>query len=318
MPAIKFEDIQKNIESTRQDGSVMYCVFKCPVTGNKVESQATIQEGRGLADVAKKSVKRSLFWRLRYGVSSVVRSALGYGLAGRVAGDVAGAAVQGAMQKQGPSFSDDEKNAAVLQAFESVASRFNFDSKNGQWISSDAAADLMTDFAVQLNNAPVSQNYDRGVLAHMLVGVAMADGQLGDEEKAFLSGFMESSKVDSLASGPPVSGADLAEVSRGPVRDTMLMIAWGLACTDKDLAESEISRLSELAKGLGIEETRAQELKAHAIKFVIDQAMEHVYPDQKLDPTAQAEVYQFAKLLGLSREDAERVEIRYRKRNGLI
>ena len=320
MADVTYENIQSLIESSKQEGSALRCVFKCPVSGSIVESQAAIQPGRGLGDLAKKSAKRSLFSQVRWGISRAIRSALGYGLGGRVAGDVAGAAVGSAMEKRGTTFSEDEKKAAVVQAFENVISQFVWDGKNSRWIAAAAASDILTDFTSQLNKAPLTQNYDRGVLARMLVEIAMADGQLTEEEKSFLSQFTapEMDGVDALANRPPLSTAELAECSKGDVRETMLMIAWGLACTDKDLAEAETRRLSELAQGLGIADTRVAELQGYAQKFVIDQAMDSVYPDGKLDSSAKNEVFQFADKIGLDRGEAERVEIRYRKRNGLV
>lgn len=320
MPEVTYENIQPILVSAEQEGSSMRCTFKCPVSGETFESSAGIQRGRGLGDVARHSVKRSLFSRVRWGISRAVRSALGYGLAGRVAGDVAGAAVGGAMDKHGTSFSEDEKKAAVVQAFETIQSRFAWDGANNRWMSAKAAGDVLTDFAAQLERAPVTQNYDRGVLARMLMEVAVADGQLAEEEKSFLSSFMPPSTggVDALQDKPPLSDAELAETGQGPVRETMLMIAWGLACTDKDLAEAETNVLARFAQGLGIGEARAAELQNWARKFVIDQAMDSVYPDGKLDASAQAEVRGYAQQIGLDPAEAERVEIRYRKRNGLV
>jgi hypothetical protein len=98
----------------------------------------------------------------------------------------------------------------------------------------------------------------------------------------------------------------------------MLMIAWGLALTDKELAEPESKRLAELAQGLEISGERADEMKFFAQQYVVDQAMENVYPGGQIDKNAQTEVYQFAERIGLGRNEAERVEIRYRKRNGLV
>jgi hypothetical protein len=60
------------------------------------------------------------------------------------------------------------------------------------------------------------------------------------------------------------------------------------------------------------------ELRRNAQRFVIDQAMDNVYPDGKMDSVAQNEVYQFAGKIGLDRSEIERVEIRYRKRNGIV
>ena len=73
-----------------------------------------------------------------------------------------------------------------------------------------------------------------------------------------------------------------------------------MACTDNELAPAEAERLAQHAKGLSISESRAAELKTFAQAFVIDSA------------TA------FAAAIGLDADTAERVEIRYRKRNGLV
>lgn len=320
MPEVTYENIQANLVSAEQQGSSMRCSFKCPVSGETFESSGGIQKGRGLGDVARHSVKRSLFSQIRWGVARAIRSALGYGLAGRVAADVAGTAVGNAMNKHATSFSEDEKKAAVVQAFENIQSRFVWDAKNERWMSARAAGDVLTDFAGQLNRAPVTQTYDKGVLARMLMEVSLADGQLAAEERSFLASFMpdEAGGIDELRKRPPLSGAELAETGQGPIRETMLMIAWGLACTDKDLAQAEKSTLARLASGLGIDESRAAELQNWAKKFVLDQAMDGVYAGGKLDQSAQAEAYRLAEQIGLERAEAERVEIRYRKRNGLI
>ncbi len=320
MAEVSYESIQPLIESAKQEGSVMRCVFKCPVSGAKVEAQAGIQSGRGVADVAKKSLKRSMLWRARYGVARLVRSALGYGIAGRVGADVAGSLVEGSLEKKVSTFSDAEKQAAVVQAFENVSSQFVWDGKKKQWMAAATAGDLLTDFAVQMNAAPVAQNYDRKVLARMLVEIAMADGQLAEEEKTFLGEFIspDLGTVGELAKQPRLSAAELAETSRGAPRETMLMISWALACTDKDLAPAEAQRLAEQAQGLQIADSRAAEIRGHAQSFVIDQAMDHIYTGGQLDSSAQAEVYQFADSIGLDRSQVERVEVRYRKRNGLI
>jgi uncharacterized tellurite resistance protein B-like protein len=320
MTEATYENIKALIESANQEGSIMRCVFKCPVSGTLVEAQAEIQKGRGLGNTAKRSVKHSISRRIRYGISRLVSSALGYGIAGQAADVVAELAVSRAMSKGDQVYSEDEKQATVVQAFQNVSAQFAWDGSRSTWVSAQAAADVLTNFAKLLNDRPVGQTYDRSVLARMLVEVARADCNLTDEEKEFLAGFISSDlgSIDELAKKPPLSPAELAETSGGGVRDTMLMIAWGLACADKDLAEAETRRLAELAQGFQIGDARTAELKRFAQQFVIDQAMDHVYPDGKLDSAAQAEAFRFAEGIGLERGEAERVEIRYRKRNGLV
>ncbi len=319
MPEVSYESIEGLIESAEQDGTVMRCVFRCPVSDTRIETTAGIQSGRGLGAVAKKAAKRGLLYRLRWGVRSAVRSALGYGIAGRIAGDVASEMTSSAGSRVEHSYSEDEKKAAVLAAFQGVQGQFAHDPKRG-WMAAAAAGDVLTDFAVQLQRAPVQQKYDKGLLARMLVEVAGADGRLAGDEKAFLQEFIppELGSVEELAERPPLSKAELAEAGRGPVRETMLMIAWGLACIDRELAAAEAQRLAELAEGLEIPAARAEELKRYAQRYVIDQGLEEAYPDGKPDEAGRAEVMRFAEQIGLPAEEAERVEIRYRKRNGLI
>jgi len=299
---------------------MMRCVFRCPVTGATVEARASIRRSDGMADAVKRRTKQSVFSRLRWSVARTVRSALGYSMAGRIAGDAASSAMQGAMQGNRASFSDDEKRAAVVEAFESVSSQFVWDSAQSRWISAGAAGDVLPEFTAQLSQAPVTQPYDQGVLARMLTEVAMADGQLDTEEMQFLSQFVppQLGSIEELAKRPPLSTAELAETSRGPARETMLMIAWGLACADKVLAEAEARKLAGLAQGLGIAEGRVQELMRYAQEFVVDQAMYSVYASGSPDPSIRQEVYQLGQQLGLDPTSVERVEIRFRKRNGLV
>ncbi len=320
MPEVTHESIKPMIESANQEGAMMKCVFKCPVSGTAIPGSAMIQKSKSLGDVAKSSIKRSMMWRLRSAVSRTVRSALGGGMLGGLGADVTRAAVSGATGNAAQSFSDEEKQAAVVAAFESVSSQFVWEGKNNRWISAATAGEILTDFAKQLNAAPVTQKYDKGVMARMLVEIAQADGHLADEEKTFLADFItpDLGSIDELSKRAKLSAAELAECSQGTSRETMLMIAWALACTDKDLDPAEAARLGEQAAGLGLDEGRAGELKIYAQAFVIDQAMDSAYPGGRLDEGAKAEVLSFANAIGLDQSAAERVEIRYRKRNGLV
>ncbi len=83
-----YGSIQHLIEAEEQDRNTMKCVFKCPETGATAESSATISQGRGVKNVAKSAVKRSLFSSLRRAVSSTLYSTLGHSIAGRAASGV--------------------------------------------------------------------------------------------------------------------------------------------------------------------------------------------------------------------------------------
>ena len=321
MPEITYESIKPLIAKEEVQGGMMACTFQCPASGHQVDASAAIQRSQSAAsrvgDRAKQTVKHSLLFQARNALSRAIGGLLGHGMLGQVGRGVAFSAATEATRSRGAaqvSFSDAEKQAAVVAAFHSVAAKFVWDGKNRRWLSAQAAGDLLTDFARQMQAAPVTQQYDVGVLARMLAEIANADGNIGQGEKDFLAGFVppEVGSVDALVSKPPLSKIELDEAAAGPSRETMLMMAWALALTDEDLAQEELSRLAAQAEGLGIATDRADELKKHAQLFVVDQALEAAGGAGD----ARDQVMALAQKIGLNPEEAERAEVKFRKRMG--
>jgi tellurite resistance protein len=267
--------------------------------------------------VAKASVKRSLFSSLRSAVSRTISSTLGGSVAGRVAYDVSGQVMSGAQRKA--SYSASEVQATVIKAFEKVQDRFRWDSEAGRWVGLKAASAPDTAFSAQLSGSPVAEKYDRGVLARMLTEIACIDGNVSDDEREFLGDFIdpELGTVDELAERDRLSAAELGGTDE-KARETMLMLAWTVAMTDKELADEEKARLEELAAGLGIEDARSAELAGHARDFLLDQAFAAAYPGGNKDAGAHAEAMSYATAVGLSQDEAEVADVRYRKRAGIV
>ncbi|MBK8012642.1 MAG: TerB family tellurite resistance protein [Deltaproteobacteria bacterium] len=318
MREIELSHVKPLIEKAEQNGSTMVCVFKCPASGARIEASASIQKGRDLGGIAKASATRSLMWSLRSSVQSAVRSVLGYGILGRVGGDVAHQLLSDASKKADESYSEGEKSAAIVEAFRSVSSRFIWDTKNARYISTASAGDVLSEFQQQLESAPITQKYDRGVLARMLIEIASADGTIAPEERAFLTSFLtpEMGTLDALAQKPRLTTAELSETSPSS-RKTMLMLAWALALTDEELADEERKRLSELAEGLGLGHDQAQTAMEWAQIYLVDQALEAAYA-QGATESAKKTVMDLSARIHLDPTKAERAEIRYRKRSGLI
>ena len=320
MAEVTYESIQSLIESAEQDGASMKVTFKCPVSGGTIESSAAIKKGKGIADVAKASAQKSLMYSLRRGVLGMVRSVLGGGAFGRVGRDVANQLMGEADKRSKEVFSEEEKNAAVVEAFNGVSSKWVHDAKNNRWVLAQAAGELLSDFDKLLQKAPITQKYDRAVLARMLVEIANADGSIAAEEKEFLAGFVTADlgTVDELLAKPALSAAELSECSAGEVRDAMVMLDWAVSFTDEELAEAEVARIKTHAEGLGVEAKRADELKGIAQSYLFEQALSRIYSGGQVDAGKKGEVMTFAKNIGMDETAAERAEIRYRKRHGLV
>jgi class 3 adenylate cyclase/SAM-dependent methyltransferase len=136
-------------------------------------------------------------------------------------------------------------------------------------------------FLRQLEEGPITDAADRQVTTRILVEMAGADGVLKEAERRFIGQFVEASlqTIEDILAGDPLSAEELARVSQGPVRESMLMLAWATALCDADLAEEEVERLAELAEGLDISEERAVELRGSAQLFLAEAAFSIVWPE---------------------------------------
>ncbi|MGH7144163.1 MAG: hypothetical protein ACREJ2_08475 [Planctomycetota bacterium] len=132
MPDPTYDNIKPLLTAVRQDGSSMYCTFKCPKTGVSVEANGGLQHSQSLAGTAVNSTKRNLWWSIRSAVSSTIGNLLGWNIAGRVAQDVAYQASNEA--ERGTEYSGSEKNAALVRAFQSVQDRFTWDDDAKAWV----------------------------------------------------------------------------------------------------------------------------------------------------------------------------------------
>lgn len=318
MSDVQYEHIAPLIASTEQQGSSIQVVFRCPVTARDVRASGRLQVEDTLGNKVAESAKRRVGWSLRSALGRAVRQAVGYGIAGGIASDVTTSAVSSVTEGGERKYSDADRQRAVVDAFEGVRSEFAWDGQ--RFISAEAAGAVQPALVKQLAAAPVVAPYDRGVLARMLAEVAAMDGQLGADEEAFFSHFItpDMGTLEQIAARPPLSPVELAETTAGPVRDTMLMMAWSLALTDRQVEAAEHERLNRFAQGLAIPPDRAAELMHHAQIYVVDQSLGPVYANGQRDAAAYQQVVALGQQIGLSQDDVEQTDIRFRKRHGIV
>jgi uncharacterized tellurite resistance protein B-like protein len=292
--------------------------FRCPVQGTEVSASAPLRKDDSLGSRVADRTKRRIGWGMKSALASTVRRAVGYGMAGSVASSAVYGATEGVGNNQ--SFSEAEQQAAIVQAFESVRSQFAWDAANNRFISAEAAGATQPELTRHLEAAPVVAPYDRGVLARMMAEIAAADGNLEADERNFFSYFItpDMGSLDEIVQRPPLSAAELAESSAGPVRETMLMLCWSLALSDGEVEAEEAARLAQLAEGLAIPKPRADELKGYAQAYLVDSSLGAVYSTGQRDDAAYQQVVAMGRAIGLSDEAIERIDIRFRKRYGLV
>jgi hypothetical protein len=305
-------------------GRSVYCTFRCPVSGLTINASAAIElnAGQQVADRAQKTLKRRMLSTARSAVSRTITGALGHNLLGQLGRDLTNTASMEVTRKVAQSsFTPAMRQAAVVAAFERVADRFVWDKAQRRWIAATASTESLTDFDRQAQAAPITQAYDLGILARMLTEIANADHKISAEEKMFLADLIPpalAGNVNELLQRPPLSAIELEETTAGPARETLLMLAWGMALTDEMLAFQEQTRLADFAAGLGIAPAREAELKGYAQSYVLDHFFAEAYADGKYDARRRQRALATATALGLTEAEAERADVRYRKRAGIV
>jgi hypothetical protein len=137
MDPIGYDSILANIAKVDLNGAQVEVTWKCPVTGRVVgQSTATMSADPSVAGRVLASVKRSVASEVVYGAARFVTSLLG-GAAGRVvsnavytaAGDINSRATAGV------DYSEASRQAAIVTAFESMKSSFNWDEPRRQFVA---------------------------------------------------------------------------------------------------------------------------------------------------------------------------------------
>lgn len=312
MSRTDYSAIEPLVADQQVDGSRVSVTFRCPQTEIEVPATGSIKKDTGIAADATRKTKKGLWNSLRRSVSRAITDALGSGTAGRVARDVANSAMS--QKASQTSFSKGEIQSAVVSAFESVQSKFQW--VDDQWVG---VQEPTTAFARRLQEAPVTETYDKGVLARALVELSAADGEIGDEERAFLGGFIDRDigSIDELAQRDKLTAAELGETNES-VRASILMLSWATAMCDEELADAEASRLEELATGLGLAQDVADAVRSDAQRFLFEQALNGVYADGSRDAEAFAAATEAAGRMGLDGPTIEQFDANYRKRCGII
>jgi tellurite resistance protein len=321
MDEITYELIQPLILSEEVNGSKMTCQFEVPGTGEVIEASASIKRDKGLKSQIQKRVTRTVTSRARVSASRMVRGILGGGMLGRIGSQVVNTASRDLTQDLTRGFTSTEKQMAVVQAFNSVAKHFKYDDvlgwkKNSEVVEEKSKKQVQkttpekkqvsnsaSDFERLVARNPVSNNFEKDVLARMLVEVAKADGGISNDEEEFLKEFIPN--YDQITSKPLLNPIECEEVGRNS-KMTIFTTAWVIALVDLEINPLEIAKLDQFADWFGLSDKNYDEAVRMAKSYILEQSLS---PSSSNEDAITA-----GKLLELSDEDSLRIFIRYKKR----
>ena len=321
MEEITYELIQPLIISEEVNGSKMTCQFEVPGTGEVIEATASIKRDKGLKSQIQKRVTRTVTSKARVSASRMVRGILGGGMLGRIGSQVMNTASREMTQNLTRGYNSTEKQMAVVQAFNSVAQHFKYDDvlgwkKNSVVVEEKSkkrertanterkqVSNSASDFEKLVARSPISNNFEKEVLARMLIEIAKADGGISNDEEDFLKEFIPN--YDQVTSRPLLNPIECEEVSRNS-KMTMFTTAWVIALVDLEINPLEIAKLDEFADWFGLSDKNYDEAVRMAKSYILEQSLS--------SGSSNEDAIAAGKLLELSEDDALRIFIRYKKR----
>jgi hypothetical protein len=308
--------IRPLVSHHRVQGRNLMITFTCPSSGKHVQARYTGPQSSGVTSMVARQAKSSLAYEVRRQVLSLIRSLFGSSSAmGRVATSVASTALTSATMpstSSGPQgLSPAQVEQGFVEAFQGVSGQFAWVGE--RWVHSTAAGALRGPMDQQLAASPVSSRYDQLVLARMMVEVAAVHDGISPEEETHLADAIdpEWGSLEALVARPPLTRAELSQVSPGGGRATMLAAVWALALADEHEAGAERELLAGFAESLGVD---ADVARTTAQAFVIDQAVERAFAFGGHDRSARAALVELGARIGLTRDEVEVAEARYQRR----
>ena len=304
-----YEMIEPLIAFQETDGRSVIVEFALPGSNDVFESKASIKKSTDVGSKVKRRLAQVGRSQARMLATRAIRGAIGGGIVGRLGTSACQTASQEVKPGEGPT--EDEIQAAIVDAFMRVKDNFHYDEVSGTWGKPLIAPPPppKSPFEEQMNNHPIADPHDKNVFARVLAELAYADGTVSKDEAEFFKNIIppDQPSLDRLAKADPVSKVEAEEVTQ-LVKATIYMVAWVIALIDLNLDPVEEELLMEYSDVFGIQPARREELIKHAKYFVIEQ---NIDPDEPRD-----ELFAVADKIKLNHDDAERARIAYKRRVG--
>ena len=133
MRQVVYEEIEGLIVDAQQKEANMVGHFRCTISGQSAQSSAVIGETGMMARV-QDVAKRSMWYSVQRMIQNFIRRFVGGAAGSRMARELSRELVGEAQQRTRHLYSEEQKRAAVVRAFEQVRASWRWDERMGQWV----------------------------------------------------------------------------------------------------------------------------------------------------------------------------------------
>lgn len=316
-----YEEIAKYIVDYEIDGSRVVVEFQNDA-GEIFSGTAIVKQSDTITSKITEKAGRMVKSQARRHASRLVRSALGGGMLGRLGSTVVRSSVNDVETPGSKNFSEENIQDAIAKAFKRVSSNFATKSSGSRERSRDSRINdndrravsrsrdesriIELDYQGHLSKYPIRNLFEQDIMARVLVSVARADGRITEDERNFITEILPKKigTISDIAERGEISSVEGEELESG-VKKSILMLAWAVALVDFDLSPKENQKLNELSALFGFNGHETESIAKLAKYETLSSVMEPYMSKDQL--------YEAADGLDISREDAERMLIQFKK-----
>jgi hypothetical protein len=284
---LNYKTIQPYLQEKKQEGDRMICTFK--FGHKKFESESIITSGdENGSDPGSKITKNAGMSRMRSILTRLVKKTV--------------------VPKSDPSknanevFTNSEKEAAVVSAFENIMNEIIYDSNIKKW----RVATGVSEFEKRIKKFPIVEIYDKKIMARMLVEMARADQRIEEQERLFFESFLtpDTGKLGDLMRSSFLTHSECEKLNK-KARHTVFLIVAAVALTDNDFNIEEQEKLISFAKMLDFDDATKDKLLTIAQDYTLQIAIR-----TSNNKMTSESLYAFADKIGMKKEEADRTQKR--------
>ena len=322
MLAITYEAIKPLIKDQRPAGDTLFYVYECPFSRKRIQGQYDFPKDDSASGAMLKTGLSAVVSTLSKSIKTVARMLFGTSIIGRLFSSVAKSGVKqaGKEQTQQRKFTTAEKRLAAVEAFKSIADQWLWNAFLQQWILLEEAPNYMSGFELQMCRAALTSNYDRWVAGRLLVEIAEMEDRMSAAEEDVLVSYLraEDESLSAMQRRPPVTDAEVAELTDGEERVTLAMLVWLMALSDGFVSIGQRDNLTALGARLKLDEQQQNNARFWSQSHILEQVMRALYDDGEYTVPAREQAYTFASQLGLTPDETMTAEAQLLKRLSLL
>ena len=322
MLEITYDAIEPIIKEQRPQGDTLFFVFECPFSRVQVQGQYDFPKNNSAGLAMQKTGLLLLLTAASKSVRTIGRMLFGSSLLGRIFSGVAKVGVKrvGKEQTEQRKFTTAEKRMGAVEAFKSIADQWLWNAFRQQWILEAEAPRFMSGFELQVSKATLTESYDRWVAGRIFVELAELEDRISPAEEDVLINYLraEDESLSAMQRRPPVTDAEINELSDGEPRVTLAMLSWLMALSDGFVSIAQRDNLTHLCDRLQLDEEQKQNARFWSQSHILEEVMRALYDGGEYTVPAREQAYTFASQLGLSPSETMVAEARLLKRLSLL